>query len=114
MFKNVGEALSRLVGKESLSLDEIQEVLSRYASSIAPYQYSRVQAEIALHNVVSIREFDAASRRLTQRLIRLTWGLIVLTVMLAILTGALVHFTIKPKEAQHSAPARPAIGRAWW
>jgi len=107
-FANLGEVTARLTSEEKLPLEDIREILSRFASSLYNYQFETIHAEIAIHTVDAIKAFDRASRRLTGWLIGLTAGLVALTIVLAYLTFQLVH---APKAREQSEPAPTTIGR---
>jgi len=100
-------ARGRLSQPDRIPIEDIPDILE-WRNEVNPGDLERIRADLAMHHIDAVREFDSASRTLTKWLIGLTGALVVLTV-------ALVYFTVQlshpPKAREQSEPARTTIGR---
>lgn len=80
-----------LVKKELLSEDELRSILTRLVDAWElhpPPDF--LTARLVVELMFTVRRMDEASTKAATSMIRLTWAIIGLTVLIAVLTGAML------------------------
>ncbi len=110
-FESDKEVRQRLLGPEPLSMAEITDLmpwLNGIPAGLRDVCMSRIEFELAIHNIASVKKFDRSSKRLSWAMITLTVGLLILTVVIAYFTIQLS--TLSQDRPQNSSSTRSEVG----